>query len=180
MVLCMIVGVVGYGRENSKLQRMYIEQSNFTAIECDGLKRLCNLELHKKNEINPYSELDRGLTAREAKEVEELADSLYQKYQYDIVSKAIDKINYPGSPLFINELVKQETPESIDKLKDTFYISKIYSTEKRKVSNYYLLGIDFKCDAITFNNAKYLLETRVLVKNNPFDFKVISVNFDIL
>ena len=176
----MIIGITGYGKTSSKLQKMYLEQSNFTAIECDGLRRLCNLELNKKSPMEPYSDLDRGLSAREALEVRKLADKLYQNCQYDIASKAIDRINYPGSPLFISKSVKQETSESIEKLKDSFYISKIYATEKRKVSNYYLLGIDFKCDVITFNNARYLLETRVLVKDQPFDFKVIKVNFDIL
>ena len=176
----MIIGITGYGKATSKLQRMYMEQSNFTEIECDGLRRLCNMELNKSIAMEPYSELDRGLTAREAKEVKDLADILYENYQYDIASKAVDKINYPGSPLFVSEMIKHETPESINKLKDSFYISKIYATEKRKVSNYYLLGIDFKCDTITFNKSKYLLETRVMVKGNPFDFKVISVNFDIL
>ena len=175
----MIIGITGYGKTSSKLQKMYLEQSNFTAIECDGLRRLCNLELNKKNPVEPFCDLDRGLTVREAKEVQELAEKLYENYQYDIASKALDMVNYPGSPLFISGLVKQETPESIEKLKDSFYISKIYSTDKRKVSNYYLLGIDFKCNDITFNNVKYVLETRVLVKDNPFDFKIINVNFDI-
>lgn len=174
----MIIGVTGYGKPMSRLQKMYMEQSNFTAIECDGLRRLCNIDLDGLYESEPYVGLNIGLSTRHALEVRQLADRLYRKHQFDIASKAIDKLNYPGSTLFTTGILHQETVKSIDKLKGAFYMSKIYGLTKRRVADYYLLGIDFRCDDITFNNVKYLLETKVLVKDNPFDFKVISVNFD--
>lgn len=172
----MIIGITGYGGQTSKLQRMYIEQSNFTQIECDGLRRLCNIDLNKTLDVGT----DIGLFYIKDMKVRKLADMICKNYQYDIVSKALSKINYPESPLFLSGLIKLESIESIDKLKDSFHVTKIYIAGKKKISNYYFLGIDFKSDDITFNNTKYLLQTKVLVKDDPFEFKIVDVNFDIL
>lgn len=176
----MILGITNCTTRKSRIHKMYKAESDFMAIESTALNRLCNLDLGEKEEDEVIADLSRGLSIRESKEVRECAEILCNKYQYEIASKAIDEVNYPCSPLFASELIKEETESSIDKLKDYFTISKIYPLDRRKISGYYLLGVNLTCDAITYNNAKYALETKILVKKNPFSFKLINTNFEIL
>lgn len=175
----MNIGVIGYGRP-SNLQKAYEEWSDFTAIRYDGLREIYNKQMNPSQITDTYENLTRGLSRSDAEEIKKCVDILCSDYQQQIVIKAIEKVNYEGSRIFTSGLTEQETTESIDELKDSFHIVKIYPSATRKIANYFLLCIDLQCDEITFNSTRYILKTKVLVKNDPFDFKVTYVDFDVV
>ena len=152
--------------------------ANFTRIENSALHKLCNVNLCPKVFDLPFTDLSRNLTSRESEEVYRCANILYEEYQYPLVSDVIDYIlTSESSSSFIKRL-KNETKESIDKLKDKFYLAKISAPEKRKIGPYYQLDLDFHCDEPTCDGGKYRLLIRVLVKDhNGFDYRAIDSKF---
>lgn len=173
----MNIGVIGYGRR-STLATVYDEISNFTAIKSDGLKKLCELENNSKEIADELFDICyNGFGSAEASDIKKCATELYSKHQYELSCIALNKINYEDSQLFKADSLDGETVSSMDKLKDAFYISKITLLSKKKVLKYHVFGVELSCNAITFNSAKYSMQTKVLISNNPFDFKVIDVNF---
>ena len=173
----MNIGVIGYGRR-STLVTAYDEISNFTAIKSDGLKKLCELENNSKEiEDELFDFCYNGFSSAEASDIKNCATELYSKHQYELSCIALNKINHEDSQLFKADSLDGETVSSMDKLKDAFYISKITLLSKKKVLKYHVFGVELSCNTITFNSAKYSMQTKVLISNNPFDFKVIDVNF---
>lgn len=173
----MNIGVIGYGRR-STLATVYNEISDFTAIKSDGLKKLCELETNSKEISDDLFDICySGFSSSEASDIKDCATELYTNHQYELACVALNKINYEDSQLFKTDSLDGETMSSMDKLKDAFYISKITLLSKKKVLKYHVFGIELSCDAITFNGAKYSMQTKVLMSKDPFDLKVLDVNF---
>lgn len=174
----MNIGIIGYGRKHSALTTTYNAISDFTAIKSDGLKKLCELENNPKEIADELFDICySGFSGTEASDIKDCATELYGKHQYELACIALNKINYEDSQLFKTYSLDGETVSSMDKLKDAFYISKITLLSKKKVLKYHVFGVDLSCNTITFNGAKYSMQTKVLARNNPFDFKVVDVNF---
>ena len=176
----MYVGIVGcYHRSvPTMIAEEYNRLSDFNAIKSDGLKRLCELKSSYEDTSNNVIDiLYDGLTKREITDINACANTICNDYTKELAVKAVDKMNYKDSQIFKTESIEDETEESIDKLKDTFSISKIRLSSTKKVLNYYSFDIVMKSNAITFNGASYTMQLKVLAKNDPFDVKVMQVNF---
>lgn len=166
----------------SKLSNIAMD---YTAIEHNALRKLCNTPIKSKDftlkipDISVIGNLSRGLSLHETEEVEKCIYELYEKHQADIVSRAFEKLIFKDSPVF--SILKNETEESMNKLIDKFYITKVSFPTKRKVASWYQIDLEFKCDDITFTGTKYTLCARILVKfDKKLDYKVIKEELKIV
>ena len=174
----MYIGFVQHEHYKSTLSKIYNKTSEFTAVKCDGLKKLCDMDLREEADSDlidiPYS---RMITS-EANNVRECVKNICEKEnQIKLSSIALSKVNYAESRLFT--VVEGETVDSIDKLKDKFYISKIRLPSLKKILGGYLFDIDMKADTVTFDGSGYKMNIKVLMKKSPFEFKVTNVGFDV-
>lgn len=174
----MYIGFVQHEHYKSTLSKIYNKTSEFTAVKCDGLKKLCDIDLTEETDSGltdiPYSRM----ISSDAHIVRECVKNICEKdNQINLSSIALSKINYDDSRLFT--AVEGETVDSIDKLKDKFYISKIRLSSLKKILGRYMFDIDMKTDTITFDGSVYIMSIKVLMKDSPFEFKVTNVGFDV-
>ena len=162
----------------STIVKEYNKLSDFTAIKCDGLQRLCELNTYYQDTSSDVIDLFyNGLSSSEISNINDCANTIYASYSKELTIRALNKINFEDSQIFKSNDIEGETVESINELKDTFSITKIKLSTIKKVLDYYAFDITMMSNSITFNGSSYMMKLKVLAKNKPFEVKITNVNF---